>query len=329
MLGALRSVALTKPSFTVIICHYNDVAYLADCLPRVFRQARQPDQVILVDDGSDPAHRATIEAIIQPFTALETIWHDTNLGVVAAGNSGLARARGDYVAWWSVDDLISEDLIAEAETAALEHPGVGVIAPETVVSDETELGLIKAYDHRFGLSVPYLFVGGDDFARILRWRYVWLASSGTFLRRESLIQGLGWQAELDWFADWAALYDVAFRDGAALVGRPLSEFVRRDDSFGALARIDIPTSRVIVRAFLDQLRQLKNRKMRVALRRGPLALSYSLGRKLFFAAWNRPGDWDLLAAAGWAFMRHRFRRRGGVPDFTVEALLKTDEQRAR
>lgn len=305
------------------------MAYLTDCLTRVFGQSRPPDQVILVEDGSDPAHRTRIDAITQQFPALEIIWHGSNLGVVVAGNSGLAHARGDYVAWWSVDDQISEHLIAEAERAAIEHPGVGVIASETVVCDETESGLTESYDHRFGLSVPNMFVCGGDFSRIMRLRYVWLASSGTFLRRTTLLQGLGWRSDLDWFADWAALYDVAFRDGAALIGAPLSKFVRRRESFGAIARDDFAGSRAIVRTFLNQLRQPENQKMRTALRRGSLALSYALGRKLLFAAWNRPADWDLLAAAGWAFILHRFRRRGGVPDFSVETLMNTIDQKLR
>jgi glycosyltransferase involved in cell wall biosynthesis len=312
-------LSANNPTFSVVICHYNDADYLSDGLARVFGQTRLPDQVILVDDGSDPDQRAVVETAVRAYPDLEVVWQPSNLGVVAAGNAGLAKAHGDFVAWWSVDDHISPDLLAEAARAAIAHPAAGVISSETDVAHELNGELVPAYTHRYGLDSSRLFVSSDDLATLQRWRYVWLASSGAFVRREALKSGIGWRAELDWFADWAALYDVANRHGAVLIGRPLSTVLRRPDSFSKKARADRRKTRAVVRRYLDWVRSPESGDMDVALRRGPQALGHALGRLLLLAAWDRPSDWRLLVSVAWGYV---VRRRRGGPDIPIAWLLK-------
>ncbi|MEP4379689.1 MAG: glycosyltransferase family 2 protein [Alphaproteobacteria bacterium] len=312
-------MSATNPTFSVIICHYNDADYLSGGLARVFGQTRPPDQVILVDDGSDPDQRAIVETAVRAYPDLEVVWQPSNLGVVTAGNAGLAKADGDFVAWWSVDDHISPDLLAEAERAAIAHPDAGVISSETDVAYEVNGELVPAYTHRYGLDSSRLFVSGEDLATLQSWRYVWLASSGAFLRRDALESGIGWRPELDWFADWAALYDVANRHGAVLVGRPLSTVLRRPDSFSGKARADKQKTRAVVRGYLDWVRGPESGDMGAALRRGPQALGHALGRLLLRAAWCRPSDWRLLCSVAWGYGA---RRRRGGPDIPIAWLLK-------
>lgn len=307
------------PTFSVIVCHYNDSEYLSGGLARVFGQTRRPDQVILVDDGSDPEHRAAAEAIAAAYPDLEVMWQPTNRGVVAAGNAGLELAEGDFVAWWSVDDHVSPDLIAEAERAALAHPKAGVIATETQVADARDGEPLAVYTHRYGLDTPSLFMTGAEFAALQHWRYVWLASSGAFLRRAALQAGIGWRTDLGWFADWAALYDAANRHGVVLIGRPLSTVLRRPGSFGERTRADRRAARAVVRRYLDWLREPASADMGRALRRGPQALGHALGRSLFDAAWNRPADWPLLVSVGWGYGA---RRRRGGPDIPIAWLRR-------
>jgi len=311
-------LSASNPTFSVIICHFNDTEYLAGGLARVFGQTRPPDQVILVDDGSDPEQRAIVEATANLYPDLEVVWQPANLGVVAAGNAGLEHANGDFVSWWSVDDHISPDMFAEAERAAIAHPDAGVIATETDVAHERDGQLVPAYIHRYGLDSNLRFVTGEELAALQHWRYVWLASSGAFVRRAALLSGIGWREELDWFADWAALYDAANRYGAVLVGRPLSTVLRRPGSFGTLARADRRKSRVVICNYLDWLHRRESGSMRKALRRGPQALGHALGRSLLRAAWNRPSDWPLLLSVGWGYGA---RRRRGGPDVPIAWLL--------
>lgn len=313
-----------SPTFSVIVCHYNDVGYLSDGLARVFAQSRVPDQVILVDDGSDPDQREIAETIVRAYPDLEMIWQSSNQGVVAAGNAGLERAYGDFVAWWSVDDHIAPDLIANVERAAVAHPTAGVISPETHVAYEDDERLVPAYTHRYGLSADRLFLTGDEFSSLQRRRYIWLGSSGAFIRRDVLVGQGGWREDLGLFADWTANYMAAFRHGVTLIGAPMSTIVRRADSYSARVRATRGAERRALNNLLDTLHEPGNASSRAALRHGALALSYAFGSLFVTTTAARPRDWDLLLAAAVHHGVHlalRLLRRGN-PD--VATLLKRD-----
>lgn len=320
---------MSAPTFTVILCHYNDSRYLAGALEGVLDQETPPDQVIVVDDGSDPAERDAFDAVVARYPGLDVIRHESNRGVVAAGRLALEITRGDYVAWWSVDDRIAPGLLRAARAASVACPGAGVIATETRVEDEGPDGPVPAYTHSFGLGQERMHLTGPQFAAVQRHRYVWLCSSGAFLKRECLEVGIGWNQSLDWFSDWAALYAAAYRDGVVLIGQILSTTTRRRDSFGARARADRARSRNAVVAFLELISRPENRDIRRALLTGPLALSYALGAAFYKASILRVGDWPLAVRTAYCAISHRIlvRRTGCVSEVSmlVEAGVLNDD----
>ena len=301
-------------TFSVIICHYNDSRFLADALAGVLEQEDPPDQVIVVDDGSDQAERAGFDAIVARYPRLEVVRHPANRGVVAAGLTGLERATGDYVAWWSVDDKVEPGILSAARAAAARFPGAGVIATETDVVTEVNARRVPAYSYRFGTDRAGTFVSGREFAALNGRRYIWMSATGAFVRRDVLRSGLGWCEEFGLFADWIALYATAIRYGAVLIGRPMSTVLCRADSAGKLFRADEAAQTAALRAFLDSLREPESADVRAAFSRGPLAVSHAFGWLLFRAAWNRPGDWDLLVSAGVRHLQLRLRIIAGRED---------------
>ena len=67
--------------------------FLADCLASVFAQTRQPDRVIVVDDGSP--ERATIERAVMPYGDRVTLIRQVNRGAGAARNRGILASDTD------------------------------------------------------------------------------------------------------------------------------------------------------------------------------------------------------------------------------------------
>lgn len=314
-------MSTASATFTVVVSHFNDSEYLEQALAGVFEQEEPPDQVIVVDDGSDPSERAAFDVALARYPQAEVVRHRENRGALAAGESGLALANGDYVAWWSVDDRVDPEIVVVARNAARRFPGVGVIAPEARVVVETPDGEKPLYEHTFGTDPAGTFVTGDQFASLNGHRYVWLSSSGAFVRRDVLLSELGWREEFGLFADWIALYSAALQWGAVLVGRQMSTIVRREDSAGAVFRADKHGRIHALRAILHALRNPPGSAVRDALRRGPLALSHAFGWLLLGAAWRRPRDWDVVFASALRHSRLRVVRRLGHGEPTVSVLL--------
>ena len=115
------------PAVSVIIPTYNRSALLLETLGSVFAQTFADYEVIVVDDGSPD----DTQAVLAPLVAEGRVRSLTqaNGGLSAARNTGLAEARGEFVAWIDDDDLWPADKLAvqvaalRARPAAVMHYG--------------------------------------------------------------------------------------------------------------------------------------------------------------------------------------------------------------
>lgn len=76
--------------------------FLADCLASVFAQTRQPDQVIVVDDGSPEG--AEIDRAVRPYGDRLTLIRQENRGAGAARNRGILASNTNLIAFLDADD---------------------------------------------------------------------------------------------------------------------------------------------------------------------------------------------------------------------------------
>jgi len=86
---------MNRPTLSVVMPVYNEAAYVAECLHRVFERGH-PDQVILVDDGSTDGSWEAVQS--SPYAARVTLLrHRHNHGKGAAIRTALPHVRCDVV----------------------------------------------------------------------------------------------------------------------------------------------------------------------------------------------------------------------------------------
>lgn len=132
-----------NPLVSVIITHRNYSAHLRDAILSILDQSHDNWECVVVDDGSDAAHRdAAIEIVGQINDSRVTILVLTeNVGQVPAFFAGLEQTTGDFVCLLDPDDRYAETFLEEALGA---HLNGGVMCP--IVSTEqfltTDRGII-------------------------------------------------------------------------------------------------------------------------------------------------------------------------------------------
>ena len=93
---------------SVIIPVYNVENYLSECLESVREQRGVNLQILLIEDGSPDGCAELCDAYAAKDARIEVI-HQSNAGVSAARNRGLASARGTYVVFVDSDDRVPTD----------------------------------------------------------------------------------------------------------------------------------------------------------------------------------------------------------------------------
>lgn len=119
-----------NPLVSVVIPAYNRATLIGETLESVYGQTYEPLEVIVVDDGSSDS----LEAALSPYIprGLRLIRHEVNKGAPAARNTGIAAARGEFVAFLDSDDLWEpektarqvEKMLASTLDTALVYSGI-------------------------------------------------------------------------------------------------------------------------------------------------------------------------------------------------------------
>jgi GT2 family glycosyltransferase len=110
-------------ALSVIVTTFDRPALLADQLAALARQeAGVQWEVVVADNGSDPATRAAVSAVAGTGD-LDVKWIDASArrGVCFARNEGVRRARGRAVAFLDDDDIVADDWLAGIVAGLSEH----------------------------------------------------------------------------------------------------------------------------------------------------------------------------------------------------------------
>lgn len=114
---------MSKPTISVIIPLYNKEREIGGTLRSVLAQTRQPDQIVVVDDGSTDAGPGVVRALASPLIKLVT---QHNAGECAARNRAIAESSGELIALLDADDEWEPEFLEEVAAMYEEFPGCGI-----------------------------------------------------------------------------------------------------------------------------------------------------------------------------------------------------------
>jgi hypothetical protein len=97
-----------EPLVSVIIPCRNGAAWLGEAIASCLGQTWQDLEIVIVDDGSTDASLQVARRYESPRVAVLAC---KRIGASAARNTGLARARGDFIQFLDADDVLDRDKI--------------------------------------------------------------------------------------------------------------------------------------------------------------------------------------------------------------------------
>ena len=101
------------PKVSVIVPVYQCEDYLCACIDSVLAQRFRDFELILVDDGSPDGCGKIIDGYAGRDSRIVAV-HQKNGGPSSARNTGLSRAKGEYVYFLDSDDMMDPELLETA-----------------------------------------------------------------------------------------------------------------------------------------------------------------------------------------------------------------------
>lgn len=295
-----------RPLVSVVVPTYNRAQLVCDALDSVAAQTWRPIEIVVVDDGSTDASR---EAIVEwrernEDQSLSLCYiHQANQGQNAARNTGIAAARGEFIAFLDSDDVYLPAKLEKQVALLARHKEFGA----------AYCGIVDV-DLRDGARriLPHAYPQGQLFERLLVRDIT--APTSTYLIRRTVIEDVGALcSEIDGRTDWEMTLRIARRYPIGAVAEPLIEF-RAHEGPRTMAnrQREIGGYRYIREKYRAELaalplgrrmaaRSAYYRRMGRVQFHGGLSWPRALGYQLAALA-NGPGDFDNYAALAGLFL---------------------------
>ncbi|MEX1047630.1 MAG: glycosyltransferase family A protein [Actinomycetota bacterium] len=114
---------MSESGVSVIIPVYNEEAYLAKAISSALEQSRPPDEVVVVDDGSDDRSAEIARRFSPPVRVIQ----QENGGISAARNRGISASREPFLAFLDADDVWLRGKLASQIAAFEDDPSLDAV----------------------------------------------------------------------------------------------------------------------------------------------------------------------------------------------------------
>ena len=165
---------------SVVVCAYNEAAFLRDCIDSVMDQITPADQyeVLLIDNNSNDGSGDVIRDLKEAYGSRLRLFTERQPGLSAARNRALAEADSPLIAFLDADAVVESDWLSGLLVAFAEHPSAAVVGGRIEVQwdapkprwwdnrlDEA-MGYFSPHDKHCVLQFPRFPYGGNFAVRV-------------------------------------------------------------------------------------------------------------------------------------------------------------------
>jgi glycosyltransferase involved in cell wall biosynthesis len=209
---------MSMPKVSVVIPAYNVMAFLPETLESVLRQTFTDFEVLIVNDGSSDHIVEWAAQITDPRVQLIS---QENQRVSAARNTGIAHAKGEYVAFLDADDLWEPTKLAQQVHCLDNDPAIGLVYTWTRLVDQQNRPIGRVFASHIEGDVWYQLLENDP-----------ISSGSSPLVRRCCFDVVGvFDRSLAYAPDLDMWVRIAFRYPIAVIKEPLVRYRQYSTSF--------------------------------------------------------------------------------------------------
>jgi glycosyltransferase involved in cell wall biosynthesis len=180
-------------SVSLVIATFNHGRLLPEALDSAIGQTLEGVEIVVVDDGSTD----DTPAVLARYGDRIRVVHQSNRGLAAARNTGLAAVRGAYVSFLDADDVLMPTKLAEQIAVLEQAPAVGWTYCDVLIEATATATAMRASE-RFGYAGRRL--EGWLFPELIHGNFI--PAIAPLVRRTALDAAGGFDERLTALEDW-------------------------------------------------------------------------------------------------------------------------------
>ena len=148
-----------NPKISVIISCFNYGPFIEDAVDSVLAQTFQSFEIIIVDDASTDSETInTVKQVAQKDPRISTILLTQNGGAPHARNTGITKAKGEYIIALDADDKLAPTYLEKTLAIIEDNPQIGgVYTLTTLFGDKSGLWDLKPFSPQLMLFENMVF----------------------------------------------------------------------------------------------------------------------------------------------------------------------------
>lgn len=117
----------STPKVSVCIPIFNGAAYVQDAVDSVFQQEYQDFEIVIVDNCSADETEALVKKLSAQSEKIRFFKNKQNIGLAGNLNKCLEHARGEYIKYLLVDDLLLPGCLKQMATVLDNQPAISLV----------------------------------------------------------------------------------------------------------------------------------------------------------------------------------------------------------
>ncbi len=214
---------MNLPTLSVIIPNYNHAQHLPRCLNALLGQSVQPQEIIVVDDGSTDNSVEVIRGIASKHPVIKLLQNDKNRGVTYTVNRGVDSAASEFVYLQASDDVILPGFFEKSLQLLARHPQAGLSCTIGDWREHRQNGTVN-WHMGVGMTDKPAFISPQDVVRLEHEGRFFIPGHTAIYQRDALIRVGKLVPELRHYSDWFSTTVLALRHGVCVVPEPLAVF---------------------------------------------------------------------------------------------------------
>ena len=147
--------------FSVIVPLYNKAPYVRKALESILTQSFKDYEVVVLDDGSTDKSLAIANDFVKTVESGKwKVESQTNAGVAAARNNGVAKSKGEYVCFLDADDWWEPKFLEEMDRLIKEYPDAGLYATNYIYYKPSKTHVALHLDRGY-MNYPEAYLHGE------------------------------------------------------------------------------------------------------------------------------------------------------------------------